>query len=93
MIAETRLDTRSPQIKIVDRVCLNYTATGVTVLAALTTTALYCSWWPLFIMPAWIQALAKIAPYTWANESFNKLFVFGMAFVTTAAMRVNVRSA
>lgn len=52
-------------------------AESATVLASLTLAALGGSWWPLFIMPRWIQNVAKITPHAWANEAFNKLLVFG----------------
>lgn len=52
-------------------------AESATVLASLTLAALGGSWWPLFIMPAWMRSLAKITPHAWANEAFNKLLVFG----------------
>lgn len=52
-------------------------AESATVLASLTLAALGGSWWPLFIMPEWLQNLAKITPHAWANEAFNKLLVFG----------------
>ena len=52
-------------------------------LASITSLALAplggC-WWPLFILPKWMQALAKITPHGWANTGFNKLLVFGADF-------------
>ena len=62
-------------------------ADGVTVLAALSMAALGGSWWPLFIMPEWMQTLAKITPHAWANEAFNKLLVFG---ATTSDVLLNI---
>lgn len=52
-------------------------ADSIAVLAALTLAALGGSWWPLFIMPEWLQTLAKITPHAWANEAFNNLLLFG----------------
>jgi len=37
-------------------------------------------WWPLFILPKWMQTIAKITPHGWANTGFNKLMVFGADF-------------
>lgn len=62
-------------------------ADGVSVLASLTMAALGGSWWPLFIMPEWMQTLAKITPHAWANEAFNKLLVFG---ATTGDVLLNI---
>lgn len=52
-------------------------AESATVLAALTMAALGGSWWPLFIMPEWMQTLAKVTPHAWANEAFANLMIFG----------------
>ena len=47
------------------------------VLVSLVAAPLGGSWWPLFITPDWMQALAKITPHGWANQAFNKLMMFG----------------
>ncbi len=47
------------------------------VLVSLILAPVGGSWWPLFIMPEWMQTLAKLTPHGWANQAFNKLMLFG----------------
>ena len=47
------------------------------VLVSLILAPIGGSWWPLFIMPEWMQALARLTPHGWANQAFNKLMLFG----------------
>ena len=49
-------------------------------LSALVMAPLGGCWWPLFILPKGMQALAKITPHGWANTGFNKLMLFGADF-------------
>jgi len=55
-------------------------AGSIAVLASLVLAPLGGSWWPLFILPRWMQALAKVTPHGWANTGFNKLMLFGADF-------------
>jgi ABC-2 type transport system permease protein len=55
-------------------------AGSIAVLASLVLAPLGGCWWPLFIMPDWMQALAKITPHGWATTGFNKLMLFGADF-------------
>ena len=50
------------------------------VLVSLILAPIGGSWWPLFIVPEWMQSLAKITPHGWANTGFNKLMLFGAEF-------------
>ncbi len=52
-------------------------AASIAVFASLSFAAFGGSWWPLFLMPQWLQNLAKITPHAWANSAFNKLMLFG----------------
>lgn len=52
-------------------------AASMTVFISLSAAALGGCWWPLFIMPRWLQNLARITPHAWANSAFNKLMLFG----------------
>lgn len=52
-------------------------AGAMAVLISLSFAAFGGSWWPLFIMPVWLQNLARITPHAWANSAFNKLMLFG----------------
>ncbi|MGD9118161.1 MAG: ABC transporter permease [Dehalococcoidia bacterium] len=55
-------------------------AGSIAVLASLVLAPIGGCWWPLFIMPDWLQALAKITPHGWATTGFNKLMLFGADF-------------
>ena len=55
-------------------------AGSIAVLTSLVFAALGGCWWPLFILPKWMQSIAKITPHAWANTGFNKLMVFGADF-------------
>ncbi len=55
-------------------------ANSIAVLTSLVLAPLGGCWWPLFILPKWMQALAKITPHGWANSGFNKLMLFGGDF-------------
>lgn len=55
-------------------------AGSIAVLTSLVLAPLGGCWWPLFILPKWMQALAKITPHGWANTGFNKLILFGADF-------------
>ncbi len=55
-------------------------ADSLSVLASLVMAPLGGCWWPLFILPRWMQNLAKITPHGWATTGFNKLMVFGADF-------------
>jgi ABC-2 type transport system permease protein len=52
-------------------------ASALAVLCALLMAPLGGCWWPLFIVPDWMQFLAKVTPHGWANEGFNNLMLFG----------------
>ena len=47
------------------------------VLTSLVLAPIGGCWWPLFIAPQWMQALARLTPHGWANVGFNKLMLFG----------------
>ena len=55
-------------------------ASSAGVLASLVLAPLGGSWWPLFITPDWMQALAKLTPHGWANTAFNSLMLFDADF-------------
>ena len=55
-------------------------AGSIGVLTSLVLAPLGGCWWPLFLMPKWLQALAKISPHGWANTAFNKLMLFSADF-------------
>jgi len=55
-------------------------AGSVGTLTSLVLAPLGGCWWPLFILPKWMQGLAKVTPHGWANTGFNKLMLFGAGF-------------
>jgi ABC-2 type transport system permease protein len=55
-------------------------AGSLAVITALVLAPLGGCWWPLFILPRWLQSLAKISPHAWATTGFNKLMLFGADF-------------
>jgi ABC-2 type transport system permease protein len=55
-------------------------AVSSAVLTSLVLAPLGGCWWPLFIVPQWMQFIAKITPHGWANTAFNKLMLFGADF-------------
>ncbi len=55
-------------------------ASAAGVLCSLILAPVGGSWWPLFIVPAWMQTLARLTPHGWANTAFNKLMLFGADF-------------
>ena len=52
-------------------------AGSLATVTALILAPLGGCWWPLFILPEWMQTVAKISPHAWANSGFNKLMLFG----------------
>jgi len=55
-------------------------AGSIAVLTSLALAPLGGCWWPLFVVPKWMQFIAKITPHGWATTGFNKLMVFGADF-------------
>jgi ABC-2 type transport system permease protein len=55
-------------------------ASSLATVTALILAPLGGCWWPLFILPEWLQTVAKISPHAWANTGFNKLMLFGADF-------------
>ncbi len=55
-------------------------ATGITILLVLTMSALGGSWWPLYIVPTWMQQAAHITLTAWAMDGFNQLLIYGKTF-------------
>ncbi len=55
-------------------------AGSAAVLGSLIMAPLGGCWWPLFIMPRWLQVVARMTPHAWAISGFNKLMLFGASF-------------
>jgi ABC-2 type transport system permease protein len=48
----------------------------VVTLVALIGSALGGSWFPLFLMPDWVQSVSKVTINSWAMQGFNDLMLF-----------------
>jgi len=49
----------------------------ITTLIILGTSAIGGSWFPLFLMPGWVQQAARVTLVAWAMEGYNRLMFFG----------------
>ena len=49
----------------------------ITTLIVLGTSAIGGSWFPLFLMPKWVQQAARVTLVAWAMEGYNQLMLFG----------------
>jgi len=49
----------------------------ITTLIILGSSAIGGSWFPLFMMPEWVQQAARITINAWAMEGYNRLMLFG----------------
>lgn len=52
-------------------------ARGLTLFLTLTLAPLGGAWWPLEIVPGWMQALGHLSPLAWAMDGFNTLIFHG----------------
>lgn len=51
-------------------------ADGVTLLLSMTLAPLGGAWWPLEIVPHWMQLVGRISPVSWAMEGYRSLIFF-----------------
>ena len=49
----------------------------ITTLIVLGSSAVGGSWFPLFLMPKWVQQAARVTIVAWAMEGYNRLMLFG----------------
>jgi ABC-2 type transport system permease protein len=52
-------------------------AAGIALLVSLTLAPLGGAWWPLSIVPPWMQTLGKISPIAWSQAAFNQMIYNG----------------
>jgi ABC-2 type transport system permease protein len=52
-------------------------AIGVRLLLTMTLAPLGGAWWPISIVPDWMQKLARISPFDYSQEAFNRLIYNG----------------
>lgn len=51
-------------------------ANSIAVFGSLLMAPIGGCWWPLYVMPPWMQSLARVTPHAWANTAFSKLLLF-----------------
>ncbi len=54
----------------------------VTTITVLAFSALGGSWWPLYLMPNWLQQAGKVTLSAWAMIGFNNLMIFNQGFTS-----------
>jgi len=52
----------------------------IVTLVVLVTSAIGGAWWPLFLQPQWMQAVAKLGVTAWAMEGLNGVMILGKDF-------------
>ncbi|KAA0560855.1 ABC transporter permease [Bacillus sp. CH30_1T] len=60
-------------------------ASGVSLLIVLSMSALGGSWWPLYIVPEWLQKVAHVTLTAWSMSAFNNLLIYGEGLSTIIA--------
>lgn len=50
---------------------------SISTVVILSFSALGGSWFPLFLMPEWVQAVSKVTLTSWSMQAFNDLIIFG----------------
>lgn len=62
---------------------------ALTTLLVLSMAALGGAWWPLEIVPSWLQTVARLTPVAWAMEGFHDIVTRGFG-VTEVLPEVGV---
>ena len=52
----------------------------ISTLTVLSFSALGGAWFPLYLMPQWVQQVSKVTLTSWAMGAFNSLMIFGKGF-------------
>jgi ABC-2 type transport system permease protein len=52
----------------------------ISTLVVLSFSALGGAWFPLYLMPQWVQQVSKVTLSSWAMSAFNSLMIFGKGF-------------
>ena len=82
LIVTTALATTALGMLLVSVVKTRAQLQPVTTVVVLAFSALGGSWWPLFLMPNWLQQLAKVTLNGWAMIGFNNLMIFDKGFMS-----------
>ena len=82
LIIVTALATTALGMLLVSVVKTRQQLQPITTIVVLAFSALGGSWWPLFLMPDWLQQVAKVTLNGWAMIGFNNLMIFGKGFMS-----------
>ncbi len=52
-------------------------AEGITLFVTMTLAPLGGAWWPLELVPRWMQVIGHVSPIAWALDGFHELSWFG----------------
>lgn len=52
-------------------------ASALTILISIVTSMIGGAWWPIEIMPKYLQTIGKFTPQYWAINGFNKIILKG----------------
>lgn len=80
LIIATSLATTAFSMLLVSFVKTRRQLQPVTTISVLTFSALGGSWWPLYLMPNWLQSVGKVTLSAWAMIGFNNLMIFNKGF-------------
>ena len=62
------------------RITTELQASRVTLLLSLSLPPLGGAWWPLEIVPEFMQAIGRLSPVAWAMDGFHDLLYFNAGF-------------
>ncbi|MGA7673084.1 MAG: ABC transporter permease [Nitrolancea sp.] len=82
VIVTTALATTAFSMLLVSFVKTRAQLQPVTTISVLTFSALGGAWWPLFLMPGWLQKVGKVTLSAWAMTGFNNLMIFNKGFTS-----------
>ncbi|HVX29671.1 MAG TPA: ABC transporter permease [Nitrolancea sp.] len=82
LIIVTALATTALGMLLVSVVKTRKQLQPITTIVVLSFSALGGSWWPLFLMPNWLQQLSKVTLNGWAMIGFNNLMIFDKGFMS-----------
>jgi ABC-2 type transport system permease protein len=80
LIITTSLATTAFSMVLVSFIKTRAQLQPVTTITVLTFSALGGAWWPLYLMPHWLQQVGKVTLSAWAMIGFNNLMIFDKGF-------------
>jgi ABC-2 type transport system permease protein len=64
-------------LALATRITSDGLANGVSFLLSMVLAPLGGAWWPLEIVPPFMQAIGRLSPVSWAMDGFRKVIFFG----------------